>query len=107
VLGSGGHDVRAAGSAEQAVGLLRERVPAVVVLDAVLPDRSGFDLCRQIRAMDLPTQPRVVLLTALDRVADEAAQAGFDRVLAKTVNPAQVLACVAELGTDRRSPDGA
>jgi two-component system response regulator BaeR len=102
VLGAGGHDVRAAAGTEQAVRMIRERIPAVVIVDAILPDRDGFALCREIRSWDLPVQPRVVLLTGLDEVAPlEVARAGFDRVLAKVISPHQVLACVAELAAGR------
>jgi len=102
VLGAGGHEVRAADGAEPAVRMIRERVPAVVIVDALMPGRDGFDLCREIRGSELPVQPSVVLLTGLDRVApEEAARAGFDRVLAKVVSPHQVLACVAELAAGR------
>jgi len=102
VLRAGGHDVRAADGAAQAVGMIRERVPAVVIVDAVMPGRNGFALCREVRGWDLPSQPRMILLTGLDEVRPrEAAEAGFDRVLAKVVSPHQVLACVAELAAGR------
>ena len=103
VLGAGGHEVRAADGAEQAVRMIRERAPAVVIVDAILPGRDGFALCREIRGLDLPAQPRVALLTGLDRLEpQEAVRAGFDRVLAKVVSPYQVLACVAELAAGPR-----
>ena len=102
VLRAGGHDVRAADGAGQAVRMIRERVPAVIIMDAVMPGRNGFALCREIRSWDLPVQPRMVLLTGLDQVEPkEAADAGFDRVLVKVVSPHQVLACVAELAAGR------
>jgi CheY-like chemotaxis protein len=99
VLRAGGHDVRAADGAEQAVRMIREQVPAVVIVDAVMPDLDGFTLCREIRGWDLPAQPRMVLLTGLDEVPP--GEDGFDRVLTKVISPYQVLACVAELAAGR------
>ena len=102
VLQAGGHEVHAAGTADQAVPLIRARVPAVVILDAILPDRDGFALCREIRACDLPVQPRVILLTGLSDVPpQQAARAGFDLVLPKVLSPYQVLASVTELAAGR------
>lgn len=108
VLGAAGHEVRAADGAGQAVRLIRERVPAVVIVDGLMPERDGFALCREIRGWDLPVRPGMVLLTGLDEVPlEEADRAGFDRVLTKVVSPHQVLACVAELAAAPRSPGAA
>ncbi len=44
-----GYDIQACASLEDARGALRRRLPRLVILDVLLPDGSGFELCRQIR----------------------------------------------------------
>jgi two-component system phosphate regulon response regulator PhoB len=71
-LRAGGYEVQEADCGEAALqGVARFR-PELVVLDIMLPDMSGFEVCRRIRA-SAEEQPAVVMLTArgqeLDRVA--------------------------------------
>ncbi len=44
-----GYETQACASLEEARGALRRRLPRLVILDVLLPDGSGFELCRQIR----------------------------------------------------------
>ncbi len=57
---------------EQALAQLRRRVPDIVVLDLMLPDVSGTEVCRQIKSDPRTKHVPVVMLTAkgeeLDRV---------------------------------------
>jgi two-component system OmpR family response regulator len=63
-----GFDVRAAHTGGQALAIAAEFRPHLVVLDVMLPDIDGFELCRQLRADGEPVG--VVFLTARDRTAD-------------------------------------
>ena len=51
-----------AGTAAQAISLARQLVPDVIVLDIRLPDDSGLEVCRQVKA-DRPAT-RVIVLTS-------------------------------------------
>jgi len=67
-----GYQARAAATAEKGLAEIAEFRPELVLLDVMLPDLSGIEVCRRIRALsDLP-QPVVVMLTArgdeMDRV---------------------------------------
>lgn len=66
-----GYETRTAGSSAQAVQAVRAFDPDLVVLDVMLPDRSGVDTCRELRRLghDAP----VVFLTARDAPADRVA----------------------------------
>jgi DNA-binding response OmpR family regulator len=44
-----------------------ERSPSLIVLDLMLPDASGLDVCRQLKGDDRTAAIPVVMLTALDR----------------------------------------
>jgi DNA-binding LytR/AlgR family response regulator len=63
-------DVRPASSAEQALLLCREAMPAIAFLDIKLPGRSGIEF-----ALSLPSETRIVFVTAYDEYAIQA----FDR----------------------------
>ena len=49
LLVQAGHAVREASSAEEALALAHEERPALVMLDVVLPDMNGYELCRALR----------------------------------------------------------
>jgi two-component system, OmpR family, response regulator len=63
-----GFDVRAAHTGAQALAVAAEFRPHLLVLDVMLPDIDGFELCRQLR--NGAEQIGVVFLTARDRTAD-------------------------------------
>jgi len=70
-----GYEVITAGSGTEALTLARDRPPALVVLDIMMPEMDGLEVCRRLRAAD-PALP-VLLLTAKDAPADQIA--GLER----------------------------
>ncbi len=66
-----GYDVRQAYNGAQAWDLYREGVWDLVLLDVMLPEMSGIEILRRIRATDPSTM--VILLTARDSVEDKVA----------------------------------
>jgi len=86
-----GHATRVAHSGIDALAAVRDFEPHVALLDIGLPDISGYEVARQVRAMkDLPTMPRLIALTGWGSEEDrrQAAEAGFDAHLVKPVDPA-------------------
>jgi two-component system catabolic regulation response regulator CreB len=80
-------------SAEAALAALAQRTPALVILDVGLPDMSGFELFKRLRAqLDVP----VVFLTArgdeIDRVV--GLELGADDYVAKPFSPRELVARV-------------
>jgi len=71
-LSAAGHEVLTAATGADGLRLARERRPEVVLLDIMLPDTSGLEVCRQIKASTETKSILVVLLTArgeeIDRV---------------------------------------
>jgi len=76
ILEASGYAVRVAGSGEEALRVFGDLRPDVVLLDLILPDLSGFEVCRQIRASAVSPQPAVVILTAQTGESDRVA--GFE-----------------------------
>jgi DNA-binding response OmpR family regulator len=62
-----GYDVITAPSGEHALRLMTSAKPDLVVLDVLLPDIDGFEVCRRIR---LDSQVPIVMLTARDEEED-------------------------------------
>ena len=70
-----GHTVELVSDGLRASEVLARRTPALVVLDVMLPGRSGLEVCRMLRAQPGP-QPVVVMLTA--RRDEQNALDGYD-----------------------------
>ncbi|MBO0919752.1 response regulator transcription factor [Cellulomonas sp. zg-ZUI222] len=66
-----GFVTRTAGTSAQAVGCVRTFDPDLVVLDVMLPDRSGLETCRELRRLGVDAP--VVFLTARDTQDDRIA----------------------------------
>lgn len=87
-----GFGARTAPNVESAVELLEDLEPAAVLVDLVLPGRSGLDLLREIGSR--PVAPPAVLITAHGglREAREALLEGAEDVLTKPVLPERLRA---------------
>ena len=64
ILEAAGYQVQVVGSGEEALRIFPDMCPDLVLLDTALPDFSGFEVCRRIRASAVVPQPAVVILTA-------------------------------------------
>lgn len=88
------------GNGADALSRLRSARPDVVILDLMLPGRSGLEILADMRAdPDLKDVP-VLMLTARgqERDREAASKAGATRFIAKPFANGDVLACVRELG---------
>jgi two-component system response regulator MprA len=77
-----GYEVVVADDGKAALSVARERLPDLVVLDVMLPELDGLEVCRRLRAAgDVP----ILMLTARDAVADRVGglDAGADDYLVK------------------------
>ncbi|HEY4284663.1 MAG TPA: ATP-binding protein [Chthoniobacterales bacterium] len=93
-----GASVTVASSVEDALNLLPNLAPDVVVSDISMPDVDGYEFLRQFRAMTGPkavTVP-VIALTAYgsEHDRDVALNAGFDRHLSKPIDPSELVRTV-------------
>jgi DNA-binding response OmpR family regulator len=62
-----GFEVVAATSGEEALSLASVRRPDLVLLDIMLPDVSGIEVCRSLRSLERGTLP-ILMLTAKDEL---------------------------------------
>jgi len=73
--------------------------PDAVLLDVMLPDMSGLDVCRQLRARPDTAHVPIIMLSALVEVADKirGLEAGADEYIIKPVEPDELVMCVQTL----------
>ncbi|MBD2541139.1 PAS domain S-box protein [Coleofasciculus sp. FACHB-SPT36] len=92
--------VTAVTSAREALEALHRLQPDILVSDIGMPEEDGYDLIRQVRALDIKgrTIPAVAL-TAYARAEDrtKALQAGFQVHISKPVNPVEIATAIANL----------
>jgi heavy metal response regulator len=102
-----GHAVDVAVTGDTGLEMALDRVHDVIVLDVLLPGKSGFQVVRELRQARIATP--VLLLTARDTVEDkvQGLDAGADDYLTKPFAFAELLARVRALlrrGAEARSP---
>lgn len=97
-----GFTVAEAETAEQALAEVRRHPPALVVLDIMLPDSSGFDVCRWLIEHGVP----VILLTARALEADRVLglELGADDYVTKPFSPRELVARVRAVLRRVRTP---
>ncbi len=98
-LGGEGYIVVPAATGEQGLKLARSERPDLVLLDLMLPNLSGLEICRQLRAdPDLVSVP-VLMLTATSSEMDKVVglEVGADDYVTKPFSPRELLARVKAL----------
>src|SRR6478672_9406932 len=100
-----GFEVRLAGSGRETSEQLEQCRPDLVLLDVMLPDESGFEICRRLRS---DSAVPVLFLSARDSDADKIRGLGLggDDYIVKSATPAEVVARVKAV-LRRVSPSGA
>ena len=83
-------------SGSEVMPFVRERVPALVVLDLMLPGRNGLDVCRSIRADPKASSVPIIMLTAKTDETDRIVglELGGDDYVTKPFSPKELVARV-------------
>jgi len=89
-----------------AVQVIRDSVPDLVILDLMLPGKSGMEILREVRDIDDLSDLPVLMLTARGRSRDRemAEKAGVSRFMTKPFSNAEVLAAVQDLHARASDP---
>ena len=98
-LEQAGFEVASASTGAEALLSIGRKPPAVIVLDVGLPDLSGVDLCRRLRADQDISDVGIVMLTALGSREDRIVglEAGADDYVVKPFDVQEVVLRVRSL----------
>ena len=100
-----GFSLLAATRPEKGMELLKQKAPDLVILDVMLPDTNGFEVCKHIRATSMVP---VIMLTARGDLMDRVVglELGADDYLPKPFEPRELVARIQSvLRRTRRAPD--
>jgi len=84
-FGGQGYDVQVAPRGADALMLTRKQLPQLIVLDIMLPDMNGYDVCRELRSTTRTSHIPIIFLTQKDERSDKIAglELGADDYITK------------------------
>jgi two-component system alkaline phosphatase synthesis response regulator PhoP len=91
-----GYSLRLAKSGEDALGLILDRLPNLIILDLNLPNMNGFELCRRLRSERSTARVPILMLTARSDEADKVLglNLGADDYITKPFSMRELMARV-------------
>jgi pilus assembly protein CpaE len=104
-----GYDIVAANNGAQAFSKATGDRPDLIILDVMMPDMDGYEICRRLRANPVTQGIPIIMFTAKTLIDDKVAgfEAGADDYLTKPTHPAElasrVKAILSRSATQRRT----
>jgi len=107
LLQRSGYEVRSAPNGKEALRQLESFGPDLVLLDVMMPQRSGYDVCQRIRERPEWNRIRILMLSARGRDAEvnKGLSLGADLYITKPFSNAELVARIGELLGDKE-PSG-
>jgi two-component system, OmpR family, alkaline phosphatase synthesis response regulator PhoP len=98
----GPYSIAEANDGEESLQMVRALRPDVVILDMMMPRRSGLEVLTEIRGDEALADAAVIVLTAQPAAREEALREGADLVMVKPFEPTEISAAVEEVLANRR-----
>jgi DNA-binding response OmpR family regulator len=94
---------RSASTGQTGLDEVRRKAPAVVLLDVMLPDVDGFEVCRQLKSDERTRSVPIILITALTDPDSRTrgVTAGADDYIAKPFDPDRLMECMQKYAAQR------
>ena len=106
-LGQAGYvNIQSATTGSEALELAARTPPDCILLDLVLPDQSGMEVCQKMRALPTLGRVPVVLFTAHKRERVLGLQSGADYFVGKSEKPHELLATIEAIFRRRQMEEG-
>jgi DNA-binding response OmpR family regulator len=88
----------------EALEIAKREKPDLVLLDVVMPEIDGFEVCRRLKADPMTKGATVIMLTVMAQEADrkKGLEAGADAYLTKPFSPAALLNKVKEIFANKK-----
>ena len=86
---------------EESLEIARRLRPDVVILDMMMPRRSGLEVLTSLRREKELSDTRIIVLTAQPAAREDALREGADVVMVKPFEPDEITAAVEEVLADR------
>ncbi len=98
-LSAEGYDVRSTGDGEEALLMIREQAPDAIVLDWMIEQIPGIEVCRQLRKDKETAQVPIIMLTARGEEEDmiRGLKTGADDYVTKPFSPRELMARIEAL----------
>ncbi len=96
-LKQAGYTALGAATALEGLQLAKKHCPELILLNVILPDSNGFELCRQLKAMPALKKSFIMFLSAVEDDSDKQAEgleAGADGFISKSMSDRELLARV-------------
>lgn len=99
LLQRNGYEVRAARNGEEALKLIEADLPDLVLLDVMMPMRSGYEVCQRIRESAQWRHIKVIMLSAKgrDTEVNKGLESGADLYVTKPFSTRDLIAKIAGL----------
>jgi len=93
------YDLVFAEDGQKAISVIHEFLPDLVLLDVMMPEMDGFEVCQKIRSNERMMRLPIILITALDDSDSikKGLKAGANDYISKPFDPVKVLAKVKNL----------
>ena len=99
LLKRAGYSVLVARDGQEAIDIIRRERPALVLLDVMMPNKSGHEVCAELRADEATRGIKVLMLSAKgrDTDVDKGLGVGADAYMTKPFSTKELAAKVAEM----------
>ena len=107
MLVSQGFKVLSVMSGKEALESVRKKLPDVILLDVMMPEMDGFEVCRKLKGSEATRLVPIIIVTALREKEDRIMgfEAGCDDFISKPIDRVELIARVRALGKVKRLND--
>ena len=104
-----GYEVKIARNGDEALALVQSFMPDVVLLDVMMPVKSGYEVCQKMRERGEWNHIKIVMLSAKGREAEvnKGLSLGADTYVTKPFSNKELITTIGRLMEGSAKPDGA